>query len=293
MTDSPGSNVDPMLMIHPLTGERREFTGVVLEAALSESAKQVKVPCKGRLADTLWQVIRASATFAQAGKPSLTATALALALPTVNDATSAYVSGLPRSAGAKAQRKRPRRPADAGGGEALLPEGAVPGQAAGAPKRPRAGAEVQPHAASAGRHAVPVRKPSAPGSTATRLASDPLRRLQARRVAELLNRPDWDTAAADKFAGLLRQPAEDQLLVAQSVLHLVTRDKNLSSSGCMAHVPEFVAWISSALEVRLYGVMDVVCKVLLRFDAASIHAVCCTRVSSRYASSVSGIVFFL
>lgn len=293
MADSPGSNVDPTLMVHPLTGERREFTGVVLEAALSESAKQVKVPCKGRLADALWQVVRASATHAQAGKPSLTAAALALALPTINEATSAYVSGLPRSAGAKATRKRPRRAADAGGGEAPLPEGTVAERAAGAPKRPRDGAEVQPPVAPAARHAAPVRKPSAPSSTAARPADDPLRRLQARRVAELLNRRDWDAGAADKFAGLLRQPAEDQLLVAQSVLHLVTRGKNLALSGCLAHVPEFVAWISSALEARLYGVIDVLCKMLLRFDAASIHAVCCARVSSHGAPSVSSIVFSL
>lgn len=265
-------------MIHPLTGGCRPTTGIKLEEALVESAKQSKVACKGHIADTLWKVMSATCTYVQAGQPSVTATTLSHALPAIHKTTCTYVQGLCKSPVAKATRKRPRRPAGAGGGDAPLLEGAVPGQAAGVAKRPRAGAEGSSQGAPAGRHAAPARKPSAVGSTAVRPSENPLRRLQARRMAELMNRPDWDTDAAEKFAGLVRQPAEDQLLVAQSVLHLVTRDKNVSSSGCLAHVPQFVEWMSSALEARLYGVIDVLCKTLLRFNADSIYAVCCTFV---------------
>lgn len=274
MADGTWPNPDPTLMIHPLTGERRQLTGAMLEAALGESAKQTRMACKGHVADTLWKVMLATITHVQAGQPSVTATALSRALPAIQESTFTYVQGLCKSPVAKATRKRPRRPADAGGGDAPLPERTVKGLAAGAAKRPRAGAEGKPQGAPAGRHAAAVTKPAALGSAAARPADDPLRRLRARRVAELLNRPGWDSDAADMFAALLRQPAEDQLLVAQSVLHLVARDKNLSSSGCLAHMPQFAEWISSALEGRLYGVIDVLCKTLLRLDAAIIYAVC-------------------
>ncbi|GAB0490201.1 hypothetical protein MMPV_001433 [Pyropia vietnamensis] len=272
MAYSTTPNTDPTLKVHPLTGERREVTGVILEAALSECAKQVKVECKGRMADALWQVVLATSKHVQAGQPSVTAAALSQALPTIRTTTSTYVNSLSKPAVAKATRKRPRRPADVGDAKALLPERVAQEQAPGTTKRPRSGDDGRLHVPPAGRHAASTKNPSASGNTAARPLDDPLRRLQARRVAEQLSRADWDTNEAEKLAGLLRQPPEDQLLVAQSVLHLVARDKNLSSSGCLAHVPQFAAWISSALEARLYGVIDALCKMLLRFDAAIIYA---------------------
>lgn len=277
MADNTGPMPDPTFMVHPLTGECQTTAGAKLDAALSNFAKQSKVACKGHVVDTLWKVVSATRTHVLAGQASVTATALSHALPAIQATTCAYVRGLGKSPVAKATRKRPRRPAHAGVGDAPLPEGAVQGQAAGAAKRPRAGPEGNAQGTPGGRHAASVRKTSVVGSTAAHPVENPLRRLRARRVAELLNQSDWDTDAAGKFAGLLRQSAEDQLLVAQSVLHLVAREKGLSSSGCLAHVPQFAEWISSALEARLYGVIDVLCKTLLRFDAESIYAVRCTR----------------
>lgn len=280
MAPSTSPNPDPTLKVHPLTGECREVTGVILEAALSECSKQVKVECKGRMADALWQVVLATSKHVQAGQPCFTAAAFSQALPSIRVTTSSYVERLPKPAVAKATRKRPRRPADAGNATALPPESAAQGQLTGTTKRPRAGDDGKPHGLPAGRHAASTRNSSASGNKAARPLNDPLRRVQARRVAEQLNRPAWDADEADKLAELQRQPPEDQLLVAQSVLHLVMRDKNLSSSGFLKHVPQFAAWISSALEARLYGVIDALCKMLLCFDAAIIYAVRFARVSA-------------